>query len=264
MRILIIILSLFFICCSNHSDRPTKKFIISDIKSGSFDSIQNLMDYQKSFNFYKDKFYSVTRLDNGEWGGAAFFTDSITKKTWALSQSAIYGFGKSDSSYLLFCYSGSGLCGKVTEILNPTKLYQLNDSTRLIDPGYLYNKSDSILKSTNLVRQITDLKDSIYDYVGVFSKNNQLYIIKSTKLFSDYPKYTILCTLNLSTSDMVTIDTLLHEQIYTFQQRPWPNNAPVYNPFSKKVLIPIRSNDYKGFIEIKSDTITVIKDKASL
>ena len=266
MKIIITFLPLFFVCCSKTPKILDEKPFFTTNKYGSFDSIQKLMDYQESTNFYSDSFFSVTRVDHGEWGGAVIFKDSTTKQKYAFYQSTIYAFGKTDSSYILFSHSAHGLFGSVTEILNPKKLFSLCDTCRLPNSNYWYKISDSISKQSNILKQITDLKDTLFDYVAIFSYQKQLYLIKSTKWFSNYSKYTILCTLNLNKNETKTVDTILNDQIYIDQPRPWPNNSPVYNPFSDNILIPVKSRTYRGFIQIHSDTITLIKDsrKASL
>lgn len=260
MRIAIIYLSLLFVCCSKMYDQSSKKLFLVKNKYGSFDSIQKLMDFQESYNFYKDNLYSIARIDKGEWGGAIIFKDCVTKQKYAFYQSTIYAFGRSDSSYLLFSHSPHGLYGAITEIVNPKKLFPLCDTCLLPNSNYWYKISDSIARNTNTIKHMVDLNDSIFDYVAVFSSKKQLYIIKSTKWFSEKPKYTILCKLNMQKLKSETIDTLLNEQLYVDQLRPWPNNAPIYNPFAVKIFVPIRSRTYRGFIQIKSDTITIIKD----
>ncbi len=222
------------------------------------------MDYHESFNFYKDTQYSVTRLDNGEWGGAIIFKDSITKQQYAFYQSTIYAFGKSHSGYLVFSHSTHGLYGSVTEISNPKKLYLLEKTGKLPNSKRWYEISDSISKHSKGIIQLNDLNDSVFDYVGVFSLKEKLYLIKSTKWFSQHPKYTVLCAIDIKQHTLEITDTLFNEQIYADQDRPWPNNAPVYNPFSNNIFIPIRSKNYRGFIQIIAGTLTLIKEPSSL
>jgi len=259
--ILLFTLGLLSACSSNRHEKENSypKFVIRS-STGSYDSITKILKYQQPNPFFRNDKFIVYRVDMGEWGGFVVFKDSISKKKYWFPQSTILAFGQSDSSYILHCNTNHGLHGEITEIIQPKELPELCDTCKLPNGFKADTIAKEILRRQNVVRQYSDMNDTVLSLVGVFTNSNKLFSIHSGQWFGGKNNVTILASLNLDKKKYEIIDTIMNSRIYSTQERPWPGHAPVNDIFSSTQYIPFSDNKKKGYIIISKDTISIVTE----
>ena len=165
------------------------------------------MSYELNYPIYEDAQFIVRSCSKGEFGGAVFFKDKKTGKTYSCEATSIKAVHKIDGVYYVSSSLAHG-CGfaKVLQIADPRKLYEIKNKSQLCDCGWydIYSKdptNDQIKHPIGYDKGFKVLVDTTdIQIIGAFVSKDFLYHIfsdaKNTYLgYFDHQKPIVLDTI---------------------------------------------------------------------
>jgi len=254
----------FILClllsCTRESETvlPEKRFIIKTSPE-SISTIESEMYASSTFGpgfSFRDKTYSITNCNMGEWGASIFFRDSTSRRKTCWESGTIFSFGKTDSTYLFYSRNGRQTHSLITLFKRPDKLPRLPDTMRFCwewkkIPG-LMDEMNETLKNSDILQQIGDFEDSI-STIGIFTKGQDIYAIRSDA-FGYHHNITFLARLNPDFETFTTLDTLLNIPVITAADK-------VGLLYQNKQYIGFSDRRKKGYFILTGDTICIAYEK---
>ncbi|MEY4893281.1 MAG: hypothetical protein RL751_91 [Bacteroidota bacterium] len=165
------------------------------------------MSYELNYPIYEDAQFIVRSCSKGEFGGAVFFKDKKTGKTYSCESTSIKAVDKIDGVYYVSSSLAHG-CGfaKVLQIADPRRLYEIKNKSQGCDCGWydIYSKdpfNDQIKHPSGYDKGFKVLVDTTdIQIIGAFVSKDFLYHIfsdaKNTYLgYFDDQKPVILDTI---------------------------------------------------------------------
>jgi len=242
--------TLFAICGIRNYDiryRINENWIVLD--TGSTNK-QNYMYHEKNIPIYEDAEFRVNSCCRGEFGGAVFFYDKKSKKTYSCPSTCLQGIQKIDSSYFITS-SLAGYFASVIKIDNPRELYEIQNRAQSNDCSwydiYPDNPKDEIKHPKGYDKGYQTVIDTFeVAIIGSFELKNHLYWIYSDSE-NTYVGYA-------QDKKLKTIDTIYNKQMYLHEIRDLKHNSNI---------IPIRSREMKGLIILEGNKIRIVEFKTN-
>lgn len=211
----------------------------------------NYMSNELNYPIYEDDEFIVKSCSRGEFGGAVYFKDKKTGKTYSCESTSIKAVHKIDGSYYVSSSlpHGSGFT-KLLKIDDPRKLYEIKKKSQLIDCGWYdiypeHPRNDEIKHPKGYDQGFEVLIDTMdIMIIGAFESKNHLYHI-----FSD-AKNTYLGYFD--NKKPIVIDTLVNKVSWYGPVRDIQNNLN---------LFPIKSRYLNGVIIREGNKILLIEFK---
>ncbi len=209
------------------------------------------MSYELNYPIYEDAQFIVRSCSKGEFGGAVFFKDKKTGKTYSCESTSIKAVHKIDGVYYVSSSLAHG-CGfsKVLQIADPRKLFEIKNKSQLCDCGWydIYSKdptNDQIKHPIGYDKGFKVLVDTTdIQIIGAFVSKDFLYHI-----FSD-AKNTYLGYFDHQ--NPVVLDTIVQKVSRYGCVRDLQNNPN---------LFVIKSSHFNGVIVRDKNKIRLIKFK---
>jgi hypothetical protein len=241
--------TLFTICGLRNYDiryRTNKNWIVLD--TGSTNK-QNYMHHEKNLPIYEDSEFKINSCCRGEFGGAIFFYDKKSKKTYSCRSTCISGIQKFNNSFYI---SSSLYSTSVIKIDNPRNLYEIKDEQQLTDCSWYDIYSDKpndveIKHPKGYDKRIATVLDTFdISILGSFELKNHLYWVYSdTK--SAYIGY-------IKDNRLEAINTIYKKRMYFNEVRDLKHNSNI---------LPIRSREMKGLIILAGNKIRIVEFKSN-
>jgi hypothetical protein len=211
----------------------------------------NYMSYELNVPIYEDAQFIVRACSRGEFGGAVFFKDKKTGKTYSCESNCVNAVHKIDGAYYVSSSLAHG-CGfsKVLQIADPRKLYEIKKMRQRCDCGWydIYSKDpkiDEIKHPVGYDKGYKVLMDTAAILLtGAFESKGHLYHI-----FSD-SNTTYLGYLNRK--KVVVLDTIGNHPSWYYGVRDLQHNPN---------LFIIRNRKFNGVIVREKNKIRLIKFK---
>jgi hypothetical protein len=161
--------------------------------------------------YYNDDTYYVRACSVGEFGGAVFFLNKLTNKTYSYPATAVQQVFKFDNTYVVsnFLAHMSGFSDYLF-IKDPTKLYELKDEKQknfcnwYVEVDSLKSKRFSDITTPPGVKYYSDTFTT--RTLTTFPYHNELYSIYCTDSATILAKFQDL--------KLIVVDTLLHHRLY--------------------------------------------------
>ncbi len=219
-----------------------------NIKESHNISKANYFSEELKIPIYEDDEFLVRTCCAGEFGGAIYFKDKKTRKTYSCQATCLAGIQKINGSFYLTSSLPhiSGM-SKVFKIKNPRNLYEIKKKCQLENCRWYdiypedfrqeikhpvgYDKGYEILLDTSNI-----------NIIGSFVKKSQLYHIYSDSK-NTYLGY-------IKEKKIVAIDTLANKRVHFGNVRDIKHNSNIF---------PIKSQDFNGLIIIKGMQIKMIE-----
>lgn len=246
--------TIFAICGIRNYDiryRINESWIVRD--TGSTNK-QNYMYHEKNIPIYEDEEFKVSSCCRGEFGGAVFFYDKKSKRTYSCPSTCLQGIQKINDSYFITS-SLAGYFASVVKIDNPRELYEIQNESQLNDcswydiypeEGETKHPDGSHVKHPNgYDRGFETIVDTFeVAILGSFELENHLYWIYSDEQ-NAYVGYA-------EDKRLKTIDTIYNKRMYLHEIRDLKHNSNI---------IPIRSGEMKGLIILEGKKIRIVEFK---
>jgi hypothetical protein len=241
--------TLFTICGLRNYDlryRTNKNWVVLD--TGSTNK-QNYMHHEKNLPIYEDSEFRVNSCCRGEFGGAVFFYDKKSKKTYSCPATCLSGIQKFNNSFYI---SSSLYSASVIKIDNPRNLYEIKNELQLMDCSWYDIYSDKpndveIKHPKDYDKGFESVLDTFdISILGSFELKNHLYWVYSdTK--SAYVGY-------INDKRLQPIDTIYKKRMYLNEVRDLKHNSNI---------LPIRSREMKGLIILEGNKIRIVEFKSN-
>ncbi len=218
------------------------------IKESHNISKANYFTEELNIPIYEDDEFLVRTCCGGEFGGAIYFKEKKTRKTYSCEATCLAGIQKINGSFYLTSslphFSGMS---KVFKIKNPRNLYEIKKKSQLEDCSwydiYPEDYRQEIKHPFGYDKGYEILLDTLdINIIGSFTKKSQLYQIYSDRK-NTYLGYIKRRKLN-------AIDTLLNKTAYSGNVRDIKHNSNIF---------PVNSRDFQGLIIIKGKQIKIIE-----
>ncbi len=214
--------------------------------------------------YFTDTTYYVYACSAGEWGGAVFFWNKKTNKTYSYPATAVQQVFKFNDEYVVSSFLAhlSGISDYLF-IKDPTKLYELKDERKKTFCNW-YTEFDSI-KDKKLFDTLTPIGVKYYSdsfttrTVTTFPYKNEIYSIYCTDSATILAKF--------KNQRLSFVDTLLHYKltfhstkthltsngIVTAYKATWTRGGEgnIWSHFQNTGLIFIRDNQIR-FLEFQT------------
>jgi hypothetical protein len=176
--------------------------------------LYNLQPFKYGLPYYNDDTYYVHACSAGEWGGAVFFWNRKTNKTYSYPATDVQQVFKFDNTYVVsnFLAHMSGISDYLF-IKDPTQLYELKSEQQKTFCNW-YMSVDSI-KGTKLFDTITP--QGVKYYSDTFTTRTLTTFPYKNELYSIYCTDSATILAKFKNSRLVPIDTLLKQEL-TFQE----------------------------------------------
>lgn len=225
------------------------KWVVS--KRLPIEDVKNYMSSDLNYPIYEDREFVVRSCCRGEFGGAIYFEDKKTNKTYSCQATCLMAVQKIGGSF----YVSSTLphfdgFSTVFKIDDPRKLYEIRDKSQLVDCGWydIYSenpKDDQIEHPAGYDKGYDVLLDTIgINLVGAFARKKNIYHI-----YSD-DDYTYLGYIK--NGKTVAIDTLIEKETWFGNVRDLKHNSTIF---------PIRNRCFNGLILLKNNQIKIVEFK---
>ncbi len=220
-------------------------------KSLPKEDVTNYKSYQLNYPIYEDNQFIIKSCSRGEFGGAVYFKDKKTRKTYSCEATSIKSVNKIKGSYYVTSSlpHGSGF-SKVIKINDPKKLYEIKQKSQLLDCAWydIYSKDPrnyEIKHPIGYDKGFEVLVDTIdIMIIGAFVSKNQLY-----HFFSDN-KNTYLGYFN--NRKPIVLDTIINKVSWYGAVRDIQNNNNIF---------PINSRFLNGVIIKEGNKIRLVEFK---
>lgn len=211
----------------------------------------NYMSNELNYPIYEDDQFIVKSCSRGEFGGAVYFKDKKSDKTYSCESTSIKAVHKIEGSYYVSSSlpHGSGFT-KVIKIDDPRNLYEIKKKSQLVDCGWydIYSedpRNDEIKHPIGYDKGFEIIIDTMdIMIIGAFESKNHLYHI-----FSD-AKNTYLGYFD--NKKPIVTDTLVKKVSWYGPVRDIQNNSN---------LFPIKSRYLNGVILREGNKIRLIEFK---
>ena len=213
------------------------------INSGAITK-QNWRSTELNYPIYEDNEFLVRSCCRGEFGGAIFFKEKKTDRTFSCEATCLNSIQKFNGAYFIASSLGSS---KIFKIDDPRKLYEIKDTAQLEDCGWYLNYSNdgkgSYKKGYNKGYDV--LLDTFdIHFLGGFNFENHLYYI-----YSDVKKTYVGYLKN---KKLVALETIINKFTYYPGVRDLKNNPNIF---------PIRSQEFKGLLVLHGKNLKVVEFK---
>jgi hypothetical protein len=214
----------------------------------------NFKSYELNYPIYNDENFSVKSCCLGEFGGAIYFRDKKSGKTYSCEATSVISVNKIHDSYYVTSSlpHGSGFT-KVIKIDNPRNLYEIKKKSQLFDCGwydiYPEDPNNEIKHPIGYDKGFEVLIDTMdIMIIGSFVKNEQLYHV-----FSDN-KNTYLGYFK--NKKPVVLYTIINKPSWYGKVRDIQNNSnlfPIKNRYLNGVIL--REYNKLKLIEFKINAL---------
>lgn len=227
--------------------RPHNKWTI--INTGSVIK-ESYRSNQKNLPIYKDDEFQVRSCCKGEFGGALYFDDLKSGKTYSCPSTCLASIQKFDGSFYVTS-SLAGYFASVIKIDNPRGLFEIHHEGQLNDCSwydiYPEDPTDEIKHPKGYDKGYQTIIDTFeIAILGSFELKNHLYWIYSDTE-NAYVGYA-------EDKKLKTIDTIYNKQMYRHEIRDLMHNSNI---------IPIRSREMKGLIILEGNKIRIVEFKSN-
>lgn len=195
--------------------------------------------------FYEDGKYKVRAVSAGEFGGAVYFLNKKTHKTFSCpSMSTKNVFKMENCYYILSSLPHMTGSTQLLKIADPEKMYKIKTKNQLENPSWYYNE-----KTEKYIGGCFDGVETIIDTFSIlttasFVKDNTIYCI-----YSDGKKTFLGFVRN---DKIYKIKKIIDNVTYY---------GKIRNIKSNKNIFPTRSREISGFYVIQDSVIKIIKLK---
>ena len=222
-------------------------------KTLSVEDKTNFMSNELNYPIYEDDQFVVKSCSRGEFGGAVYFNDKKSGKTYSCEATSIISVNKIVGSYYVTSSlpHGSGFT-KVIKIDDPRNLYEIKKKSQLVDCGWydIYSndpRNEEIKHPLGYDKGFKILIDTMdIMIIGAFVSKDHLYHI-----FSD-TKNTYLGYFD--NKKPIILDTIINKVSWYGSVRDIQNNSN---------LFPINSRYLNGVILKEGNKIKLIEFKAN-
>lgn len=215
----------------------------------------NNKPFKYQFPYFADSTYYVYACSAGEWGGAVFFWNKKTNKTYSYPATGVQQVFKFNDDYVVSSFLAhlSGISDYLF-IKDPTKLYEIIDEKQKTFCNW-YMEVDSI-KDTKLFGTLTP--PGVKYYSDSFTTRTLTTFPYKNEIYSIYCTDSATILAKFRNKKLFTVDTLLHHrltfsnakthltsnQIVTAYQATWAQGGEgnTWTPFQNTGLIFIRDN----------------------
>lgn len=220
-------------------------------KSLPVEDQSNYMSHELNYPIYEDDEFIVKSCCRGEFGGAIFFKDKKSGKTYSCESTSTKAVYKIEGCYYVSSSlpHGTGFT-KVIKIDDPRKLYEIKKKSQLVDCGWYdiyseYPRKDEIKHPFGYDKGFEVIIDTMdIMIIGVFESKKHLYHI-----FSD-DKNTYLGYFE--NKKPIVIDTMIKKVSWFGPVRDIQNNSN---------LFPIKCRYFNGVILREGNKLRLIEFK---
>lgn len=217
------------------------------IKSGNL-TRETYMSTELEVPIYEDNEFIVHTCCRGEFGGAIFFKEKETGKSFSCRATCLNGIQKFKGSFYITSSlpHGSGFA-RVIKIDNPRNLYEIKNKSQLQDCGWydIYPKDprDEVTHPKGYDKGYEVLLDTMdIHIVGAFLHDKHIY-----QIFSD-DRNTYLGYIK--NKKLIATDTIIDKVAWHGQVRDLKHNSNIF---------PIRSRDLSGVIILNGKKIKLVE-----
>lgn len=206
-----------------------------------------------NYPIYEDDEFIVRSCCMGEWGGAIYFKDKKSGKTYSCQATCLKFIQKLNGSF----YVTSSLphmegFSQVLKIDNPRELYEIQTKEQLKNCGWydIYSdKGNKITHPTGYDKGYEILLDTIgVNILGSFAYKNHIYHIYTDMKWNTYLGY-------IENKKPIAIDTIIKGKVALFSRvRDLKHNPNIF---------PIMSRDLNGVILVKDKKVKLVEFKLS-
>ena len=203
---------------------------------------------------YTDDSYYVYACSAGEWGGAVFFWDKKSNKTYSYPATGVQQIFKFADTYVVSNFLAHSGFSDYLFIKDPTKLYELKDEKQKIFCNW-YTSVDSI-KDTKLFDTATP--PGVRYYQDTFITRTLTTFPYKNELYSIYCTDSATVLAKFQNSKLIPVDTLLrrkltfhdaathltNNRVITAYEATWAvgGQGDTWTPYQNTGLILIRNN----------------------
>jgi len=196
---------------------------------------------------YEDNFFRATTCCYGEFGGAVFFYDKKTKKTYSCPSTCLTTIHKLHNSF----YLASSMMGvsSITKIVNPKKLPEIRNE-KVLDTSGWYSIHTEKNKKTNLNtrKRYENGAENLLDTIDISILGSVVINEKIYWIYSDLSNTHIGYLRNKQLFSITQIDS---NEWFTFDTRDLLHHAsiiPVRGRFSKQGCMIVTKNNIQLLI----------------
>lgn len=211
--------------------------------------------FKYQFPYFTDSSYYVYACSAGEWGGAVFFWNKKTNRTYSYPATAVQQVFKFNDEYVVSSFLAhlSGISDYLF-IQDPTKLYEITDENQKTFCNW-YMEVDSI-KNKKLFDSITP--PGVWYYSDRFTTRTLTTFPYKNEMYSIYCTDSVTILAKFQNRKLVPVDTLLNHrltfsnakthlkpnQIVTAYQATWAQGGEsnIWTPYQNTGLIFIQNN----------------------
>ncbi len=220
------------------------------VESG-YETKKNYQSIELNYPIYEDNDFIVSSCCRGEFGGAIYFRDKKTGKTYSCRATCLNSIQKLNGSfYVTSSLPHASGFATIIKIDNPRKLFEIKNKSQLVDCGWydIYpedSKDNEIKHPVGYDKGYETLLDTMDIHVlGAFSYKNHIYHIYSDDR-NTYLSY-------ITNKKLKIIDTLINKVSWHGELRDLKHNSNVF---------PIRRRDLNGVIMIRGNKIKLVAFK---
>lgn len=221
-------------------------------KSGSTTK-DTYMSTELEIPIYEDDDFIVNSCCRGEFGGAIFFNDKKTDKTFSCKATCLNGIQKLNDSFFVTSSiaHGSGY-SRFIKIDNPRNLYELKKKEQLLDCSwydiYPEDPREEVKHPKGHDKGYSVLLDTFdIHLIGAFEFKKQIYHFYSDD-HNTYLGY-------IKNKNLVPLHTIVNKESWHGHVRDLKHNSNIF---------PIKSRDINGVIIVKGKKIKLVEFKRKI
>ncbi|MBL4863020.1 MAG: hypothetical protein JKY09_08400 [Crocinitomicaceae bacterium] len=204
--------------------------------------------YEKNIPLYEDENFIVRSCCSGEFGGAIYFYDKKTEKTFSCESTCVVSIVKNNDHYII-TNSLPHLSGhsNIIKIKDPRQLYEIKSKEQLTDCSWYDIYPDEF------GHKITHPMGYDQGYEVLLDSFD--FLILGSFQFEDTPYYIYTDLTNsfvgyMDSNKLVTIDKIYHKPMWFADIRDIKHN---------RNLFPIRNRKMNGLIIVEGKKIRIVE-----
>nr|WP_297306327.1 hypothetical protein [uncultured Flavobacterium sp.] len=197
----------------------------------SYDIVRDSIYQNYNDTFFEDEKYLVSKICDGEWGGAVIFTNKETNENFIAKSTCPVSIVLHRDKYILTStLNHLGSYSEITEITDPEKLLKISSTT--------YQGNLNLIPEKNIIRLI---KSFDFTILGTFVYKNKLYHVVSNS------KGTFISKIELN--KFIFIKKISDQRLWSIL-----GNSHI---ITDDLIISFSDQFNTGFIKISSNKITL-------
>jgi hypothetical protein len=220
----------------------------------------NRQPFKYGLPYYNDDTYYVHACSGGEFGGAVFFWDKQTNKTYSYPATAVQQVFKFNDTYVVSNSLAHSGISDYLFIKDPTKLYELKSEKQKSFCNW-YVSVDS-LKNKRFFD--TAIPEGVKYYSDTFITRTLTTFPYKKELYSIYSMDSVTLLAKFESSKLIPVDTLLHHKLNFHTANTHLTNKTIVTVYQATWAVGGEGNSWTpyqntGLIFIQSNKITFVE-----